>query len=95
MEDKKYTTTIRISYHIRDKLREQADKLGMDMSSYIAYLVMFKEEKDKQEETARDLLRTIIEVSRSEPDRKASGASNLLRAEDASDILRGCSTSDD
>ena len=90
----KYTTTIRISYHIRDKLKEQADKLGMDMSSYIAYLVMYKEQKDKDQETARELLRTILEVARSEPDRKASGVSNLLRAEDASDILRGCSTSD-
>lgn len=90
----KYTTTIRISYHIRDKLREQADQLGMDMSSYIAFLVMYKEQKDKEQETARELLRTILEVSRSQPDRKASEASNLLRAEDASDILRGCSTSD-
>ena len=66
MEDKKYTTTIRISYHIRDKLREQADKLGMDMSSYIAFLVMYKEQKDKEQETARELLRTILEVSRNE-----------------------------
>lgn len=66
MEDKKYTTTIRISYHIRDKLREQADKLGMDMSSYIAFLVMYKEQKDKEQETARDLLRTILELARNE-----------------------------
>lgn len=62
----KYTTTIRISYHIRDKLKEQADKLGMDMSSYIAYLVMYKEQKDKEQETAHELLRTILEVSRNE-----------------------------
>ena len=62
----KYTTTIRISYHIRDKLKEQADKFGMDMSSYIAYLVMYKEQKDKEQETARELLRTILEVSRNE-----------------------------
>ena len=91
----KYTTTIRISYHIRDKLKEQAGKLGMDMSSYIAYLVMYREQKEKDQETARELLRTILEVARSGPDSKASEASNLLRAEDASDILRGCSTSDD
>lgn len=62
----KYTTTIRISYHIRDKLREQADKLGMDMSSYIAFLVMYKEQKDKEQETARELLRTILELARNE-----------------------------
>ena len=91
----KYTTTIRISYHIRDKLKEQANKLGMDMSSYIAYLVMFKEQKDQEQETARELLRTILEVARSEPDFKASVASDLLRAEDASDIPSGCSTRND
>lgn len=66
IDNRKYTTTIRITENVREKLRQQADKLGMDMSSYIAYLVMYKEEKDKLEETARDLLRTIIEVSRSE-----------------------------
>ena len=90
----KYTTTIRISYHIRDKLKEQANKLGMDMSSYIAYLVMYKEQKDKEQDTARELLHTILEVARSESIFKASEASNLLRAKDASDIPRGCSTSD-
>lgn len=66
IDNAKYTTTIRITKSVREKLRKQADKLGMDMSSYIAFLVMYKEEKDKLEETARDLLRTIIEVSRSE-----------------------------
>lgn len=92
----KYTTTIRISYHIRDKLKEQADKLGMDMSSYIAFLVMYKEQKDKEQETARELLRTILEVSRSGLDQPKSVWSKQLacEAEDASDILRGCSTSD-
>jgi len=46
---KKTTTTIMINDFIREKLREQARKIGMDVSNYIAYLVMWKEEKDKQE----------------------------------------------
>ena len=62
MENKKYTTTIRISYHIRDKLKEQADKLGMDMSSYIAYLVMYKEEKELQEKRNRQLLNEMMKA---------------------------------
>lgn len=41
---KKVTTTIRINDFIRNKLREQAYLFGMDVSNYIAYLVMFKEE---------------------------------------------------
>ena len=62
MENKKYTTTIRISYHIRDKLKEQADKLGMDMSSYIAYLVMYKEEKELQEKRNRQLINEMMKA---------------------------------
>jgi len=46
---KKAHTTIRINDYIKVKLREQADKIGMDVSNYIAHLVMWKEEKDKQE----------------------------------------------
>lgn len=62
MENKKYTTTIRISYHIRDKLKEQADKLGMDMSSYIAYLVMYREEKELQEKRNRQLINEMMKA---------------------------------
>jgi antitoxin component of RelBE/YafQ-DinJ toxin-antitoxin module len=46
---KKAHTTIRINDFIKAKLREQADKIGMDVSNYIAYLVMYKDEQDKQE----------------------------------------------
>lgn len=60
MKEKKYTTTIRISYHIRDMLKEQADKLGMDMSSYIAYLVMYKEERDLRDRENRQLLNEMM-----------------------------------
>ena len=62
MENKKYTTTIRISYHIRDKLKEQADKLGMDMSSYIAYLVMYKEERDLRDRENRQLIGEMMKA---------------------------------
>lgn len=55
---KKYTTTIRISVDIREKLREQADKLGMDMSSYIAYLVMYKEEQEEAKKMTLELLKS-------------------------------------
>lgn len=65
MDNRKYTTTIRITENVREKLRQQADKLGMDMSSYIAFLVMYKEEKDRQEDTAKDLLRTVLDAYRS------------------------------
>lgn len=64
VDNAKYTTTIRLTKAVREKLRKQAKKLGMDMSNYIAFLVMYKEEKDKQEETAKDLLRTIIDAYR-------------------------------
>ena len=50
---KKITTTIMINDFIREKLREQARKIGMNVSDYIAYLVMWKEEKDKQERRDR------------------------------------------
>lgn len=46
---KKPHTNIRINDYIKAKLREQANKIGMDVSNYIAYLVMWKDEKDKQE----------------------------------------------
>ena len=62
MKEKKYTTTIRISYHIRDMLKEQADKLGMDMSSYIAYLVMYKEERDLRDRENRQLLNEMMKA---------------------------------
>ena len=62
MKEKKYTTTIRISYHIRDMLKEQADKLGMDMSSYIAYLVMYKEERDLRDKENRQLLNEMMKA---------------------------------
>ena len=65
MDNQKYTTTIRLTKSVREKLRKQAKKLGMDMSNYIAYLVMYKEEKDKQEDTAKDLLQAIIDAYRS------------------------------
>lgn len=65
MGNEKYTTTIRITKSVREKLKKQADKLGMDMSSYIAFLVMYKEEKDRQEDTAKDLLRTVLDAYRS------------------------------
>lgn len=65
MDNQKYTTTIRITKSVREKLRKQAKKLGMDMSNYIAFLVMYKEEKDKQEQTAKDLLHAILEAYRS------------------------------
>lgn len=65
IDNEKYTTTIRITKSVREKLRKQAEKLGMDMSSYIAFLVMYKEEKDRQEDTAKDLLQTIIDAYRS------------------------------
>lgn len=58
----KYTTTIRITRSVREKLRRQADKLGLDMSSYIAYLVMYKEEKDLQEQKARALAEEFIKA---------------------------------
>lgn len=59
---KKVTTTIRISEFIRDKLREQAHKIGMDVSNYIAYLVMFKEEKDLQDRRNRQLVRDFMKA---------------------------------
>lgn len=65
MDNQKYTTTIRLTKSVREKLRKQAKRLGMDMSNYIAYLVMYKEEKDKQEDTAKDLLQAIIDAYRS------------------------------
>lgn len=65
MDNQKYTTTIRLTKSVREKLRKQAKRLGMDMSNYIAYLVMYKEEKDKQEDTAKDLLHAIIDAYRS------------------------------
>lgn len=65
IDNQKYTTTIRITKTVREKLRKQAKKLGMDMSNYIAFLVMYKEEKDKQEDTAKDLLQAILDAYRS------------------------------
>lgn len=59
---KKVTTTIRISEHIRDKLREQAHKIGMDVSNYIAYLVMYKEEKELQEKRNRQLIGEMMKA---------------------------------
>jgi len=50
---KKITTTIMINDFIREKLREQARRIGMTVSDYIAYLVMWKDEKDKQERRDR------------------------------------------
>ena len=50
---KKPHTTIRINDFIKIKLREQADRIGMDVSNYIAYLVMYKEEQDKQDRRDR------------------------------------------
>ena len=49
---KKITTTIMLNDFIREKLREQARRIGMTVSDYIAYLVMWKDEKDKQERRA-------------------------------------------
>ena len=50
---KKITTTVMINDYIREKLREQARRIGMTVSDYIAHLVMWKEEKDKQERRDR------------------------------------------
>jgi len=50
---KKISTTIMINDYIREKLREQARRIGMTVSDYIAYLVMWKDEKDKQERRDR------------------------------------------
>ena len=50
---KKISTTIMINDFIREKLREQARRIGMTVSDYIAYLVMWKDEKDKQERRDR------------------------------------------
>ena len=50
---KKPHTNIRINDFIKAKLREQADKIGMDVSNYIAYLVMYKDEQDKRERGER------------------------------------------
>ena len=50
---KKPHTTIRINDFIKTKLREQADRIGMDISNYIAYLVMYKDEQDKRERGER------------------------------------------
>jgi len=50
---KKITTTIMINDFIREKLREQARRIGMTVSDYIAYLVMWKDEKDKQDRRDR------------------------------------------
>ena len=58
---KKPHTTIRINDFIKAKLREQADKIGMDVSNYIAYLVMYKEEQDKQIVERRD--RQIVNIA--------------------------------
>lgn len=44
MTSRKVTTTIRINDNIRDKLRKQAYEVGMDVSNYVAYLVLFREE---------------------------------------------------
>lgn len=59
---KKVTTTIRISEVIRNKLREQAHKVGMDVSNYIAYLVMFKEERDLQDRRNRQLINEMMKA---------------------------------
>ena len=50
---KKITTTIMINDFIREKLREQARRIGITVSDYIAYLVMWKDEKDKQDRRDR------------------------------------------
>lgn len=50
---KKIQTTISINDLIREKLRKQARKIGMDVSNYIAYLVITKEEQDKRERRDR------------------------------------------
>ena len=50
---KKITTTIMINDFIREKLREQARRIGMTVSDYIAYLVMYKDEQDKRERRDR------------------------------------------
>ena len=59
---KKVTTTISIHEDIRNKLRQQAEKVGMDVSNYIAYLVMYKEEKDKQEANTREMTADLIKA---------------------------------
>ncbi len=41
---KKVTTTIRVNDFIREKLRKQAHAVGMDVSNYVAYLVLFRED---------------------------------------------------
>jgi len=58
----KYTTTIRISKTVREKLRQQADKIGLDMSAYIAYLVMFKEQQDKKEKETKALMTEFFKM---------------------------------
>ena len=45
---KKISTTIMINDFIREKMREQARRIGMTVSDYIAYLVLCKEEQDKR-----------------------------------------------
>ena len=50
---KKITTTIMINDFIRQKLREQARRIGMTVSDYIAYLVLIKEDQDKQDRRDR------------------------------------------
>ena len=53
---KKISTTIMINDFIREKLREQARRIGMTVSDYIAYLVMWKDEKDKQDRRDRQIV---------------------------------------
>ena len=59
---KKVQTTISINSNIREKLREQASEVGMDVSNYIAYLVMYKEDREKQEKRAKQLLMDLLKA---------------------------------
>ena len=67
---KKVTTSIRVNDTIREKLKEQAAKLGMDVSNYISYLVLYKEEKEKEEQRSKnmmiDFLRALIDNAKEE-----------------------------
>lgn len=60
MNTNKTVTTIRLNDTIREKLKEQAQKIGMDVSNYIAYLVMFKEEKEKEELKSKQILKDFL-----------------------------------
>lgn len=57
---KKTTTSIRLNDVIKEKLRQQANAVGMDVSNYIAYLVMYHEEKKKEEEKNKELFSEMV-----------------------------------